>query len=181
MFSSYHFTTLSYLVIGCLLQLYCSSVYMNLCTLHIGLNAVCNFERKIRKRRCAQVNILTKHKTQVSFFQLTDHLSLVMDHHSQILKNLVYIYYVSLVRAEETKLTMHMRQRSRGWTSCGSGWYLQLSDVGFSLLDDFKVLLCDGRLFSLGLALTPFTFPAKPCISISLLTSQTLYMNQHQK
>lgn len=107
MLSSYHLTPLSYLVTGCLLQLYCSSVYMNLCTLHIGLNAVCNFEQKIRKRRCAQVNMLTKHKTQ-GFFQLTDHLSLVMDHHSQILKNLVYICYVSLARAEKTKLTMHM-------------------------------------------------------------------------
>lgn len=94
----------------------------------------------------------------LNLFLLTDHLSLIVDHHSQVVEDLVHIHNVGLERTGGRGLTivtvLHCVPASVGY-----GWYLHLFDVSLFLLDDIQVLLCDGGLQ--GLALTPLIFPTQ--------------------
>lgn len=149
-----------HLIIRRLLQLDHPSVHMNLSTLHVGLNAVCWSEHR-------HTHTHDPHKPSAQHwleFPLTYQSSLPGRGSSQ---------------PSPWRSGSHPECRPGGggqgqlvnrWATCEgvsvpapAGSYLQLFDVSLSLLDDLQVLLCDGRLLSLGLS--PLIFPAHTHIS----------------
>lgn len=89
---------------------------------------------------------------------LTNHLPLVVDHHRQVLEDLVHVQDVGLKDTADDPGRFRMLvlwnwliSGSRASLNSMEVWsHLQLSDVGLSLSDELQVLLSDGHLLSLG-------------------------------
>lgn len=111
---------LSHLVIGGLLQLDGAPVYMNLSTLHMGLYGVCSSHTGGGGTHEHIQITCVKH--QLCSFWLTDHLPLIVDHHSQVLEDLVHVLDVGLRRRQgEGVLAGGESYRvpaSEGWGGC---------------------------------------------------------------
>ncbi len=84
-----------YLIISSVLELFRSSLHMHLCTLHIGFNAICEWQQEETR----PYNLWTAEtvlKPSLNKARLTYHVTLVMDHDCKVLEDLIHIHNIWL-------------------------------------------------------------------------------------